>query len=194
MDEARYVVAVLMIVFTPPAIGSWYLIHPFARFWRRLGVVATFSILYSLLLSACLLLWEFRKPLLGADMGFEPLLLFLAVPAAVAGAIVARRRRRVLSERVRNGIPEVSDKDKGHLVTEGIYAQTRNPRYIEMLLFCLAYVAFANYTGAWILCALLFPSIHLVVLLEERELRARFGAEYEEYCRRVPRYVPKRRT
>jgi protein-S-isoprenylcysteine O-methyltransferase Ste14 len=30
------------------------------------------------------------------------------------------------------------------------------------------------------------------VLLEERELRDRFGAEYEEYCRRVPRYIPKR--
>jgi protein-S-isoprenylcysteine O-methyltransferase Ste14 len=194
MNEARYFIAVLMIVFTPPAIGSWYLIHPFAGFWRRLGTVATFSILYSLLISAALLLWEFRKPLLGTDLGFQPLLLVLAVPAAVAGGIVARRRRRVLSERVRNGIPEVSGKDKGRLVTEGIYAHTRNPRYIEMILFCLAYVAFANYSGPWVLFALLFPAIHLVVLLEERELRARFGGEYEEYCRRVPRYVPKRRT
>jgi protein-S-isoprenylcysteine O-methyltransferase Ste14 len=31
-----------------------------------------------------------------------------------------------------------------------------------------------------------------VVLLEERELRDRFGAEYDEYCRRVPRYIPGR--
>jgi protein-S-isoprenylcysteine O-methyltransferase Ste14 len=29
-----------------------------------------------------------------------------------------------------------------------------------------------------------------VVLLEERELRDRFGAEYDEYCGRVPRYIP----
>jgi protein-S-isoprenylcysteine O-methyltransferase Ste14 len=194
MDKARYIIAVLMLVFTPPAIGSWYLIHPFAGFWRRLGVVATYSILYSLLLSACLLLWEFRKPLLGTDLGFQPLLLVLAAPAAVAGVIVARRRRMHLGDRIRTGVPEVSSKDSGRLVTEGIYAHTRNPRYIEMLLFCLAYVAFANYSGTWILGALLVPAIHLVVLLEERELRARFGAEYEEYCRRVPRYVPKLRS
>jgi protein-S-isoprenylcysteine O-methyltransferase Ste14 len=32
------------------------------------------------------------------------------------------------------------------------------------------------------------------VLLEERELAERFGAEYLDYCRRVPRYVPRRRT
>ncbi len=192
MDHARYFVAVLMIVTLPPAIGAWYLIHPFVRFWRRLGTVAAYCIVYSLLISAGLLLWAFRAPLLGADLGFQPLLLVLGLPAAVAGAIVARRRRRVLTEGIRNGIPEVSSRNKGHLLTEGIYAQTRNPRYIEMQLFCLAYMAFANYSGTWLLYALAFPALHLVVLLEERELRERFGAEYEEYCRRVPRYVPKR--
>jgi len=31
------------------------------------------------------------------------------------------------------------------------------------------------------------------VLMEERELRDRFRAEYEEYCRQVPRYLPRRR-
>jgi protein-S-isoprenylcysteine O-methyltransferase Ste14 len=32
----------------------------------------------------------------------------------------------------------------------------------------------------------------VLVLLEERELRDRFGAEYEEYCRQVPRWIPGR--
>jgi protein-S-isoprenylcysteine O-methyltransferase Ste14 len=30
-----------------------------------------------------------------------------------------------------------------------------------------------------------------VVVLEERELRHRFGPVYEEYSRRVPRFIPK---
>ena len=190
MDKARYFIAVMMVVALPPSIGSWYLIHPFAQFWRRLGTVATFSIVYALLISACLLLWELRGMLLGADLGTQPILVMLAVPAAIVGIVIARRRRRLLTSRILMGVPEVSTKDKGRLLTEGIYAQTRNPRYLEFLAFAFAYVAFANYVGTWILCVLSFPAIHLVVLLEERELRDRFGAEYDEYCRRVPRYIP----
>ena len=111
----------------------------------------------------------------------------------MAGGYIAKQRRKYLTQRVLVGTPELSTTDPGKLLTEGIYARTRNPRYLEFLLLCFVYVAFANYSGAWIVYLLTFPAIHLVVLLEEPELRDRFGAEYEEYCRRVPRYIPARR-
>jgi protein-S-isoprenylcysteine O-methyltransferase Ste14 len=192
MDKARWYVALMMTVWAPPAIAAWYLIHPFARFWRRLGTVASFCIVYSLLISACLLLWEFSPALIGSDWGFQPLLLVPAVAAAGAGAVIARGRRKYLKQRILVGVPEISRHNRGRLLADGIYGRTRNPRYLEFLAFSLAYVAFANYSGPWVLYALMYPAIHLVVLLEERELRERFGAEYEEYCRRVPRYIPKR--
>ena len=40
--------------------------------------------------------------------------------------------------------------------------------------------------------ALSLPTLYLLVLLEERDLRERFGSEYEACCRRVPRFVPRR--
>jgi protein-S-isoprenylcysteine O-methyltransferase Ste14 len=192
MDKARYFIAVMIVVTLIPAISGWYVIHPFARFWRRLGTVASFSVIYSLLLSGCLVLWEFRATLAGSDLGFQPWLMLLAVPAAVLGIRIARARRRLLTQRILIGVPEISNSESGRLITEGIYSRVRNPRYLEFLLLSFVYVAFANYSGAWILYLLTFPAIHAVVLLEEPELRERFGAEYEEYCRRVPRYIPSR--
>jgi protein-S-isoprenylcysteine O-methyltransferase Ste14 len=120
--------------------------------------------------------------------------MLLAVPAAVLGVRIAHARRRHLTQRILVGVPEISSSDKGRLITDGIYGRIRNPRYLEFLLLSFVYVAFANYSGVWVIYALMFPAIHLVVLLEEPELRERFGAEYEEYCRRVPRYIPRRRS
>jgi protein-S-isoprenylcysteine O-methyltransferase Ste14 len=190
MDKARYFIAVTLAVTLVPAISAWFVIHPFTRFWRRLGTVASFSIIYSLLISVCVLLWEFRAALVGLDLGFRPWLMLLAVPAAVLGIGIARARRRFLTQRILVGVPEISNSDKGRLITDGIYGRVRNPRYLEFILLSFVYVAFANYSGTWVLYALIFPALHLVVLLEERELGERFGAEYEDYRRRVPRYLP----
>jgi protein-S-isoprenylcysteine O-methyltransferase Ste14 len=194
LNTARYLVAVLMILTVPPSLGLWYVIHPLTPFWRRFGVRGTYCILLAPVLVLGVALWLARRTLVGTDLGTSLPLLVVAAVAAVCGAAIARKRRRLLTQRILMGGPQLSASDRGALLTEGIYARTRNPRYLEFLVFVLAYVAFANYVGTWILWVACVPAIHLVVLLEERELRERFGQEYEDYCRRVPRYLPRRRA
>lgn len=192
MDTARYVVAVMILLSFPIAVGLWYVIHPFARLWRRIGPAGTYLILAIPTSLAVWLLWRVRDRLLGADLGTQPALFVLAIPSIITAIALVRLRLRQLTPRILAGVPELSRQNPGRLLTEGIYAKVRNPRYLEILLFLLAYVAFANFAGTWILLALSFPALHGVVLLEERELRDRFGPEYEAYCRRVPRYIPRR--
>jgi protein-S-isoprenylcysteine O-methyltransferase Ste14 len=36
--------------------------------------------------------------------------------------------------------------------------------------------------------------ISFVLFVEEPQLTLKFGAEYEEYCRRVPRWLPRFKT
>jgi len=49
-----------------------------------------------------------------------------------------------------------------------------------------ASIALLAFTAAFLLVA------HIFVLgYEERALRRRFGAEYEDYCRRVRRWLPR---
>ena len=68
----------------------------------------------------------------------------------------------------------------------------RHPRYVEIVLGVAAYAVFANYLGAYIVTIALVPTLHLIVLLEERELIDRFGAAYVNYAAQVPRYLPRR--
>jgi protein-S-isoprenylcysteine O-methyltransferase Ste14 len=77
------------------------------------------------------------------------------------------------------------------LLTQGIYSRIRHPRYVETVLWVLGYALFTNYLALYLTFLFLLLIIHVIVLLEEKELKERFGPAYEEYCRRVPRYIPK---
>ncbi len=63
-----------------------------------------------------------------------------------------------------------------------------------MILWVLGYALIANYLGMYIMFALTVPAVYFIVVLEERELRDRFGSAYEEYSERVPRFFPRRST
>ena len=74
-------------------------------------------------------------------------------------------------------------------VARGLYRYTRNPMYVGVLLVLLGEAllfASRSLLGYALAVGLVF---HLVVLLyEEPTLRRQFGAAYEAYCRRVPRW------
>ena len=79
-----------------------------------------------------------------------------------------------------------------HLVVGGPYRWVRNPGYVAVTAILLgeALVLGSQAVLAWaVLVAIAF---HVFVLVyEEPTLRATFGAEYDAYCRRVPRWLPR---
>ena len=78
------------------------------------------------------------------------------------------------------------------LVVRGPYKHVRNPMISAVLAILLGEAALF---GSWALLAwaAIFFGVNNVWfrLVEEPGLRQRFGADYEEYCRRVPRWVPR---
>ncbi|MGD9762372.1 MAG: isoprenylcysteine carboxylmethyltransferase family protein [Candidatus Binatia bacterium] len=80
------------------------------------------------------------------------------------------------------------------LVREGFYAHCRNPMYMGNFLLltglALIYSAAVVYV---VLLPICIVSLLAIVKAEERFLSQRFGTEYAEYCRRVPRFVPRLR-
>jgi protein-S-isoprenylcysteine O-methyltransferase Ste14 len=89
------------------------------------------------------------------------------------------------------GTPAPIDPPKS-LVVEGPYRIVRNPMYWSVASVMLGEalvvrsVALAEIAAAFFACTMLF-----VMVYEEPLLRHTFGAEYEEYCRRVPRWIPR---
>jgi protein-S-isoprenylcysteine O-methyltransferase Ste14 len=193
MHTLRYAIALLVVVAFPPAFVFWLLVHPFARVWRRLGPTLALAILYALLLLAMLGVFLAREGLLAVEFGTRWPLVAVGAVCLVAAALVLRAVRRQLAVGVQMGIPELDPRGEQRLLTEGVYARVRHPRYLEMLLALLGFALVANYLAGYVVFALGVLAMHLVVLLEERELRERFGATWDAYAARVPRYLPRRR-
>src|SRR5512141_1726049 len=76
------------------------------------------------------------------------------------------------------------------LVAVGFYRYVRNPMYVGVLAVILGHFLWFGYWWLLIYAAIVFTSFHaFVTLYEEPSLRRKFGAAYEEYCKRVPRWL-----
>ncbi len=192
MDTIRYYLTLFLVIATPGGLLFWLSVHPFVRFWRRVGPGLTLTIHLILIAVVAAGLFLVRKPLLSAQFGTNLVLITLALPIYVLAVVVVLQRRKQLRIKVLVGLPELAPEKHGtKLLTEGIYSRIRHPRYVEILLSILAYAMFTNYLAVYVLFLLSLAVILLIVWLEEKELRARFGEEYERYCQRVPRFVPR---
>ncbi len=195
MNSVRYFVAVVLLISLPPGLLLWFVIHPMAGFWRKLGAGWTYAILGLPVVGMMVGLFGVRTQLVSTDFGTSLPLIALGAICVAFGITIAVKRKKYLTMAILAGIPELSrGGEKGKLLTEGIYGWIRHPRYVEALVGVLGYALIANYLGMYIMFALTVPAIYFIVVLEERELRDRFGSAYEEYSRRVPRFFPRRST
>ena len=81
---------------------------------------------------------------------------------------------------------------EGHkLVTEGTYSVVRNPIYTGMFGMLLATsLAVSHWIGLSIAIVVFAIGTFIRVRSEEKLLREAFGAEFDDYARRVPAVIP----
>ena len=81
----------------------------------------------------------------------------------------------------------------GLLVRSGLYTRVRNPMYLVYFAIVLGEaILYRSLPLAAYACAFFALEHAYVVGVEEKELRRRFGAEYDAYCARVGRWLPRR--
>lgn len=83
----------------------------------------------------------------------------------------------------------IDKENAGRLVTGGVFSITRNPIFLFLDMYFL---------GAWLIYPNLFfgtfavlaaAGIHWQILQEEKFLAREYGGEYQEYTKRVRRYI-----
>jgi len=186
MPVLRALAAIIVFLNWPIPL-YWFVLHPFGNFWRTRLRAAFVAALLCSWLPVTIAIFAFRDELFRRD--WPP----AAAIAAGAALIVFEswifwRVRRDLGGSRLVGHAELQG--SGELQLCGIYARMRHPRYVGSLLAIMGACLLAGTRLMWIVSAVWAALMLAAILLEEREMRARFGAAYVQYCRRVPRFWP----
>lgn len=129
-------------------------------------------------------------PAFARELPWYAALRWLAAVGAVVAFVVTLRCQRRMGKNWRMA---VSEKQRGNLVTDGLYARIRHPIYAfqVLLMICTAIVVPT-------LPVVALAAIHAVIVTmkaanEERFLLATHGAEYADYRKRTGRFLPRLR-
>ncbi|WP_193212998.1 methyltransferase family protein [Luteolibacter marinus] len=116
--------------------------------------------------------------------------------AALAGILIALAGQLVRAVTIgleyikrggKNRMPYADD-----LVQGGIFAHCRNPLYVGNFTILLGTGIASN--SFWFMAVgipFFFIGYHFIISAEENFLRGKFGGQYDDYCRRVNRVIPR---
>ena len=189
MADVRYAMALFVTLLLPAILAFWAVMHVGIALWRRKGLVWAYSTASVAMLAAICWAWLFRTPLIGDDLGTHWLAVASGVAIYLATIIGSRPIRQHLDLRTFAGVPEVKQEAVA-LIVEGPYAIVRHPRYLMVVLGIAGWCLVCNHLGTYLLGVGSSLGFYLIAVLEERELGARFGKAYADYCARVPRMFP----
>jgi protein-S-isoprenylcysteine O-methyltransferase Ste14 len=114
------------------------------------------------------------------------------IPALVCIGVGVALLAMCIFEFARSGRGTLSPLDPPRaLVVRGLYRYVRNPMYLSVTLIILGEAMLLRSSALAIYWAIWFIWVNVFVVgYEEPTLRRMFGASYEDYTRRVGRWIP----
>ena len=115
---------------------------------------------------------------------------WLAIPLWICGVFILLRCYWDFLVKGR-GTPAPIDPPR-ELVVSGFYRYVRNPIYVAVLSILIGHFLWFGYWSLLIYAGYAWLATHLfVVLYEEPTLLRKFGATYDDYRSKVPRWIPR---
>ena len=147
----------------------------------RIPPVAVVLVASGLMWIAAWCLPSLRRPFSGH--------LAMALGLFAAGALVSFAGV-VQFRRARTTVNPLTPEASSALVVSGVYEWTRNPMYLGFLIALCGWAAYlSNAASVLVLPLFIVYMNRFQIAPEERALRARFGQQFEDYCRSVRRWL-----
>ncbi len=165
-------------------------LHYRTEFWRRIGLL-TYPLLIVPWLIVASLVYLNQSMLLGRELELPIVLGILGWICFICGILLHTWTAKLLGIGELTGYAELKPSGEYRLITSGPFSVVRHPTYLAHTLVFVGVFLLTGYAGAGLLALLDFiVSYFVITSLEERELVRRFGEEYQEYRRRVPKFFP----
>jgi protein-S-isoprenylcysteine O-methyltransferase Ste14 len=129
--------------------------------------------------------WQFEPPF----FGLEPVRWFGVLLIALAAPVLIESFARFALEGLGTPAPVFPTQ---HLLIKGFYRYVRNPMYVAVVSIIVGQALLLGNAHLLVYAAVVSAGfLGFVLSYEEPKLRKTYGLEYEAYCARVPRWIPR---
>lgn len=185
------ILALATIIVWPVIPLFWIPVHGFPKIFRKIGI-ATYIMPLVLWLPLAYFLFINRFFLLTSRITLPGLVTIVGLILLASGTALQIWTGKLLRLMGLMGLPEITRRVDGTLVTEGAFSVVRHPTYLAHTLMLTGIFLITGVGAVGIVALLDFIVINMAVIpLEEKELSGRFGLAYEEYKKKIPKFFPR---
>lgn len=179
------ILAFLTILVWPVVPLFWIPVHGLSRFFKRIGLL-TYLMPPLTWMPIAYIVFKYREELIGFRYELPFVINLTGLILIIIGTFLHLWTGKLLGLWGLMGIPEVSKRLEGRLVTEGPFRIVRHPTYLaHTVLFLGIFLLTEVLTIAILTVADLIIVGIIIIPLEERELAERFGEDYRRYIEMV---------
>jgi len=186
--------AFMTIIFWPVIPLFWIPVHGLSRSFKKLGVL-TYAVPFLTWSPLAFLIYSEKAFLLSWKIELPSALRLFGIILLVAGSVLHLWTGKLLGPWGLIGLPEVSSRIEGKLVTKGPFSVVRHPTYLAHTSMFSGIFFMTGAVAVGIITFIDFLLVYVLIIpLEEKELLKRFGKDYNLYREKVPKLFPRFRA